>query len=77
VKKAGPLPAGGVSVVLGGGTYFLPRTFRLDQADSGTADAPIVYRAADGHKVHVVGGRPITGCAATRPHGSLDFSRSR
>jgi hypothetical protein len=61
MKKNGPLPAGGVSVVLGGGTYFLPKTFQLDKIDSGTAEAPIVYRAAKGQKVHVVGGRPITG----------------
>ena len=60
-KQTGPLPAGGVAVVLRGGTYFLPQTFQLGQPDSGTADAPVVYRAAEGEKVILVGGRPITG----------------
>jgi hypothetical protein len=61
MKANGPLPAGGVSVVLGGGTYFLPKTFKLDRADSGTAEAPTVYCAAKGQKVRIVGGRPIAG----------------
>ncbi len=69
MKKHGPLPAGGISVVLGGGTYFLSKTFQLDQADSGTAEAPIVYRAAKGQKVRIVGGRPITGF--TRYRGTI------
>jgi hypothetical protein len=66
MKENGPLPAGGVSVVLGGGTYFLRKTLQLERADSGTAVAPIVYRAAKGQKVHIVGGRPITGFAPYR-----------
>ena len=61
MKKTRPLPTGGVTVVLCEGTYLLPRTFRLDAADSGTAEAPIVYRAAEGEKVRIIGGRPITG----------------
>jgi hypothetical protein len=61
MKKHGPLPAGGVSVVLSGGTYFLSKTVELGQADSGTAESPIVYRAAEGEKVQIIGGRPITG----------------
>ena len=61
MKKAGPLPAGGVAVVLRGGDYFLARTFELTAADSGTSEAPFVYRAAEGEKVHLIGGRPITG----------------
>ena len=35
MKKGGPLPTGGVSVVPGGGTYFLSHTLQLDRADSG------------------------------------------
>jgi hypothetical protein len=61
LKKNGPLSAGGVTVVLRGGIYCLAKTFQLTQADSGTADAPVVYRAAEGEKVQVLGGRPITG----------------
>jgi hypothetical protein len=48
LKKSGPLPAGGITVVVRGGTYFLPKTLEFSPADSGTAAAPIVYRAAEG-----------------------------
>ena len=61
LKKDGPLPAGGVEVVLRGGMYFLERTFQLAEADSGTAEVPVVYRAAAGEKVQLIGGRPIRG----------------
>jgi hypothetical protein len=61
MKQAGPLPAGGVEVVLRGGMYPLAQTFQLGEPDSGTAQAPIVYRGADGETVQVIGGRPITG----------------
>ena len=44
-----------------GGTYCLADTFRLEAADSGTVGAPIVYRAAQGEKAQLSGGKPITG----------------
>lgn len=59
LKRKGPLPAGGVEVVVRGGQYSLSTTFQLDAEDSGAADAPVVYRAAAGEKVCLVGGRPI------------------
>ena len=61
MKKAGPLPAGGVTVNIGAGTYFLDKTFELTKDDSGTPDSPIVYRAVPGQQVRILGGRPITG----------------
>ena len=61
LKKTGTLPVGGVMVIVRGGTYFLAETFQFDKADSGTVEAPIVYRAAEGEKVQIFGGRPITG----------------
>ncbi len=61
LKAKGPLPAGGAEVVLRGGTYYLSKTFRLGPEDSGTAEAPVTYRAAEGEKVCLVGGRPVTG----------------
>ncbi len=61
LKQAGPLPTGGVTVLIQGGTYFLDKTFELTKEDSGTAEAPVVYRAAAGQKVRILGGRPITG----------------
>jgi len=66
LKKNTPLPAGGVTVTIGAGTYFLGATFLLDKQDSGTADAPIVYRAAAGAQVRILGGRPITGFVSHR-----------
>ncbi len=61
MKKAHGLPAGGVTVVLSSGTYALTQTLQLGKDDSGTTEAPIVYRAAEGAKVQVIGGRVITG----------------
>jgi parallel beta-helix repeat protein len=47
LKQAGALPTGGVRVTLRPGTYELSRPFELTAADSGTAAAPVVYRAAE------------------------------
>ncbi len=66
LRKNAKLPPGGVTVVLRGGRFYLPKTFELEKADSGTADAPIVYRSADGEKVTLIGGRPITGFTTHR-----------
>jgi hypothetical protein len=65
LKAKGPLPAGGVEVVVRGGTYYLPAPFVLAPEDSGTADAPIVYRAAPGERVVLSGGRRIAGWKKT------------
>lgn len=59
LKQAGGLPAGGVEVRVRRGTYFLDGTLELTAADSGTADAPITYRAAPGEEVRLSGGRPV------------------
>ena len=48
-----------VEVVFHGGTYFLPETVLLTAEDSGTARTPVVYRAADGERVVLSGGRRI------------------
>jgi hypothetical protein len=61
MKKAGPLPAGGVVVELRGGTYERDKPLELTAADSGTAEAPIVYRAARGAEVRISGGRAVGG----------------
>jgi len=60
LKAAGPLPTGGVTVVLAGGTYERKAAFHLTAADSGTAGAPIVYRAAKGAEVRLTGGKAVT-----------------
>ena len=61
LKKAGPLPAGGVTVWVRGGFYALPGTLTFTPEDSGTAGAPVVYRAFAGERPVLSGGRRITG----------------
>lgn len=60
-RKEGRLPAGGAAVVLRGGTYVRTATFRLEAQDSGTAEAPVVYRAAEGESPILSGGRTLRG----------------
>jgi hypothetical protein len=48
-----------ITVWIAAGSYELTRTFALTQADSGTAAAPVVYRALPGAEVRVSGGREI------------------
>ena len=46
MKKAVGIPAGGVTVWICPGDYSLEQSFELTAEDSGTAESPIVYRAA-------------------------------
>ena len=48
MKDGGDLPKGGVVVEIGGGDYCLTGSLTLDKQDSGTKDAPIVYRGPKG-----------------------------
>jgi len=48
-----------VTVLLGGGTYYLPQTLVLQAADSGTKGAPITYAAAPGEKAVLSGGTKV------------------
>jgi hypothetical protein len=72
IKKAGPLPAGGIVVELAGGNYELGTPLTLAAEDSGTADAPIEWRARPGEEVRISGGvwiqkfRPVTDPAVLR-----------
>jgi len=61
LKKAGPLPAGGVTVLVRGGEYFLAQPLVLRAEDSGTPQAPVVYRAYGSEKPVLVGGKPVRG----------------
>lgn len=61
LKKAGALPRGGVVVEVGPGRYELERPFELSKEDSGTEEAPVVYRGRRGCVVWVSGGRLIGG----------------
>jgi hypothetical protein len=61
LKVGGPLPAGGITVELRGGVYELPQPLELTAQDSGTPEAPIVYRARKGETVSIAGSRAVTG----------------
>ncbi len=59
LKKTGPLPAGGVTVWIQPGQYFLRQGFELTPEDSGTAESPIVYCAAPKGEVRISGGQQL------------------
>ena len=58
-KQATGLPAGGVTVYLRQGDYILTDGLALDETDSGTETAPIVYRSFQEEEVRLLGGRPV------------------
>ncbi len=51
---------GPAEVVIGAGTYRLTESFVLGPEDSGTANAPVVWRAAEGLEVRLIGGVEVT-----------------
>lgn len=55
LKAAGP-----VTVQLRGGVYRVTETLQLGPEDSGTAAAPVVWQAASGETVRLVGGARLT-----------------
>ena len=59
LKASGGLPGGGVEVEVLQGTYSLAESLAFSAEDSGTKEAPVVYRAADGNEVRLVGGKVI------------------
>lgn len=48
-----------ITIWLRGGDYRRTTAFMLTSADSGTAAAPVAYRAVSGEKVRIVGGAPV------------------
>ncbi|MEI6499649.1 MAG: right-handed parallel beta-helix repeat-containing protein, partial [Armatimonadota bacterium] len=56
-----------VRVQVRGGTYYLERPLRFGPADSGTAQAPMVYEAYPGEEPVLSGGRPVTDWRETAP----------
>lgn len=49
-----------IEVVVRGGSYELARPFELTAVDSGSAKAPVVYRARKGETVRISGGKLMT-----------------
>lgn len=69
LKARQGLPAGGVRILLRGGTYRIEQPLTLTPDDSGRADAPVVYAAYPGETPIVSGGR-IIGGFSRNPDGS-------
>jgi hypothetical protein len=62
VRETG-LPEGGVEVHLAGGIHPRRASFVLTAEDGGSAETPIVYRAAEGARPRLMGGALVTGFA--------------
>jgi len=60
-SHGGPLPKGGVKIMIGGGSYPVERALALATDDSGTAEAPVVYQAKSGETPTFRGGVRVTG----------------
>ena len=65
-------PESKIEVVVHGGTYELARPFELTAADSGSAKAPVVYRARKGGTARISGGRTVTGWKPVTDAAVLD-----
>lgn len=61
LRAASRLPAGGVTVQLAAGNYELSTPLELAKGDSGSDSATVVYQAAPGKIVRVIGGRIVRG----------------
>ena len=69
-----------VEVIVHGGTYYFDEPLVLTPQDSGTAECPVTYRAAEGEEVTLSGGVPLEGWRkgegeawVARVAGGLDF----
>ena len=60
-KQSQGLPRGGIAILVRGGEYQVNKSLVLTEADSGTADCPVVYRAYPGEKPIFRGGVRVTG----------------
>ncbi len=48
-----------MTIWIHGGVYTLEKSFELGEADSGTPEAPILWRAVEGEEVRLVGGKVL------------------
>ncbi|MCX6927994.1 MAG: right-handed parallel beta-helix repeat-containing protein, partial [Verrucomicrobia bacterium] len=55
------LPPGGVRILISGGVFRVTEPLELTTADSGTAEAPVVYEAMAKQTPVFTGGRPVQG----------------
>ncbi|HGJ64949.1 TPA: right-handed parallel beta-helix repeat-containing protein [bacterium] len=59
IKKLSGLPKDGITIELAGGIYQREKVFELNADDSGSKDAPIIYKAKEGDQVRITGGRVV------------------
>jgi hypothetical protein len=64
LRHDGKPPKGELTIWLRGGDYARTNTLALTAEDSGTSNAPIVWRAAKGETVRLLGGRRLSGLVA-------------
>ena len=67
--RAGSSASEPVDIVLCAGTYYLDETLVLTPEDSGSEAAPVTWRAAEGQRVVLSGGRPVSGTWDEGPGG--------
>ena len=60
-RKAGELDDGPIFINLHAGAYLVTETLNLTAEDSGTPDSPVIWQAAPGEDVRLVGGARLTG----------------
>ncbi|MGD9417335.1 MAG: right-handed parallel beta-helix repeat-containing protein [Verrucomicrobiota bacterium JB025] len=58
-RESGLLGREPVSIILSGGIHYLGKPLVLDAADSGSKEAPVTYRAADGQTAVISGGADL------------------
>ena len=61
LKAAGPLPEGGIAVVLAAGIHHRIESLALGAEDSGTTTAPVLYRSVPSKRAILRGGRAVDG----------------
>lgn len=72
LKRTAGLPAGGVTVLLRGGAYALTRSFELTEQDSGSRQAPVVYRRYGQEEVRLMGGKRVANFRPVNDVGTLN-----
>jgi hypothetical protein len=60
LRGGGPLPEGGVTVWVDEGLYEVRETLRFEAQHGGETGAPVVFRAREGTRPVIVGGRAIS-----------------
>ena len=63
---------GGITIWLRGGDYLRTAALELSAADSGTAEAPVVWRAWQDETVRLLGGRTLSGVPAGHRSGRAE-----